>query len=58
MKLYDETTKERILKRNKEVLTQHNRRIKAGRDLYEDHKLAREMGLTIDEIRGEKHGNK
>lgn len=53
MKIMTETQKAVILLRNKRALTEANRKRRKHRHLYEDQQLARELGLTIEEVRGE-----
>lgn len=53
MKIITETQKAVILMRNKRALTEANRRKRAQRHMYEDQQLAKELGLTIKEVRGE-----
>lgn len=51
---FTETEKATILDRNKRLIDDHKRKMIERRRLAEDRKLAKEYGLTLEEIRNER----
>lgn len=49
--IFSETEREQILERNKRVLTKQNRQIRKVRHGLEDFKLAKELGLSIEDVK-------
>lgn len=49
--MYTETEREQILERNKRVLTKQNRQIRKIRHGLEDYQIAKELGLTIEDVK-------
>ena len=48
---FSETERERILARNKKTFNERNRKIRDARRAAEDRQLAKEYGITIEELK-------
>lgn len=51
---FSETERERILARNKKTFDERNRKIRDGRRLHEDRQLAKQYGITLEEVRNQR----
>lgn len=48
---FSETEREQILERNKKALTKHNRKIRDIRHNLDDYQMAKELGLSIEDVK-------
>lgn len=51
---FSETERERILARNKKTFDAHNRKLRDMRRLHEDRQLAKQYGITLEEVQNQR----